>query len=154
VSPSSRATRRGTLHWALRRSFTEYVAAMDDGRIDRHGVDLDEEERFVFAPSAESSETVWGFEGRVEFWAHFGVLDFRLHGVRLELGPRPCVTVGVQPRGVGRVVLSDLTDLPSPSPAERVFAAALTEDGVRVLGGVYEVGDALDPLVVVAGALT
>lgn len=64
------------LHWAFRESFREYVTAIDDGRIDRRQVDLDAMGRFVFRRSGRSSRSLWVFEGRVDFWAHFGVLNF------------------------------------------------------------------------------
>lgn len=140
----------GSLHWALRTSFREYVTEIEDGRIDLAGVELDAEDRFVFAPSAGSAE-VWTFDGRVDFRAHYGVLDFRLHDLRLEFGPRDAyVSVGPQAREVERVVLAELSEIEAASPDERTFAAVLTPDGVRVLGGVYSVGDALEPLTVAA----
>ena len=149
---SSDAINKPDLHWALRGSFRDYVEAIDDGRVDRKGVDLDAEDRFVFTRSAKSSDKVWIFDGRVDFWAHFGVLDFRLYDVHLAFFPQPHVSVGPQIRETERVVLADLTELPSEIPGARMFSAALTGDGVRALGGVYAVGDVLDPLTLVTGS--
>jgi len=143
-------TQPGALHWSVRHSFLEYVTAIDDGRIDRGQVDLDAEGRFVFRRSARSSASVWVFDGRVDFWAHFGVLDFRLYDIRIEFLPRPRVSIGPQVREKERVVLAELEEMPAGVAGTCAFSAALTADGARVLGGVYSVGDPLEVLTVSA----
>ncbi|MFV9431621.1 HtaA domain-containing protein [Rhodococcus aetherivorans] len=145
---SASSTAGGALHWSLRESFREYVTAIDDGRIERHQVELDSEGRFVFQRSELSSQFCWVFTGRVDFWAHFGVLDFKLYDLRIEFGREPCVSVGPQTRENERVVLARLDETAAEVPGTRVFSARLTADGVRVLGGVYSVGDLLEPLTV------
>ncbi|SEB64094.1 HtaA domain-containing protein [Rhodococcus koreensis] len=136
------------LHWAFRESFREYVTAIDDGRIDRRQVDLDAMGRFVFRRSGRSSRSLWVFEGRVDFWAHFGVLNFSLYDVCIEFGPRPCISVGPQTREKERVVLAELEEVAAQVPGTHEFTAMLTADGARVLGGVYSVGDPLERLTV------
>jgi len=146
--PSAFSTNRGALHWSLRESFREYVTAIDDGRIDRHQVGLDAMGRFVFQRSGRSSASMWVFEGRGGFLAPFGVLNFRLYDLHIEFDPGPCGSVGPQTRETERVVLAEIDETQTEGPGACTFSATLTSDGVRVLGGVYSVGDQLAPLTV------
>lgn len=153
---ASAATPTGTqvaLHWSLRSTFTEYVRSIDDGRVTTADVDIDSAGRFVFAGTTDDADgddpvTTLAFGGTVDFWAHFGVLNFHLTDLRLQLDTEPRLSIGAQPRERQRATIALLTEVdPTPgSGALRAFQAALTDDGVRLLGGVYSVGAPLDLL--------
>lgn len=142
------------LHWGLRASFREYVDAIEDSRVTRAGVGLDDRARAVFLAPEPPEADVWSFAGRMEFWAHHGVLDVRLHELQLDLGAAPNLSVGAQAWGTSRVMVGSLTEVENRAPRTREFVVRLTSGGVRLLGDVYAEGDLLDPVVLVTSSDT
>ncbi|WP_072801622.1 HtaA domain-containing protein [Rhodococcoides yunnanense] len=138
-----------TLHWALRSSFTEYVESIDDGKITRREVGVDAESRFVFEGVATTHNAGLAFRGSAHFWAHFGVMDFHLGDIEILFDDTPRITIAAQPRREGRATIAELVGPAEITDSSVTLGARLTEAGVSLLGGVYAVGELLDPIHIV-----
>lgn len=147
VSSWPRAETR--LLWSLRASFTEYVRSIDDSRVMTDGVTIDEQSRFVFRGVRDDDPGVLAFGGAIHFWAHLGVLDFRLADLRIHLIDAPRITIAAQPRERNRATIAELVGLEQVSDSTFAGGATLTDDGVRLLGGVYSIGTPLDTIRIV-----
>lgn len=132
------------LAWSVKASFRDYVSGVADGIEERSaGVDLDERGRYIFPSLGGDGETL-KFGGWVRISAYRGILDVRVADPWIESdGVRRRVSIA-HPRAernpeLPRLVLAEFEGADQNTPL-------LTFDGVRLLGDVYQVGAALDPI--------
>lgn len=137
----------GPLVWPIKRSFRAYVAGLDDG-VERAGGGLvDSVDGYVFTRVNSPSDAV-EFSGWVHFTGWNGLLDVLIRDplLRLEHG-QVAVEVCTSTRSDARTRLAT-ADVTEPAGSRWELAPRLTLAGANLLGGAYEPGAALDPLVI------
>jgi hypothetical protein len=132
------------LEWGIRESFVQYVEALPDGVV---AIGDDVRRRngaFVLRGHVDGAEA--DFTGAVRFSGHLGVLDVAMDGVALRgIGDRAAVWTSV---GGYPVELAAVGQVHEQAGTLRADEVSLTADGAALLGGVYQAGAALAPLII------
>lgn len=150
------------LHWGIKGSFMDYIAAMPDSRATAiDGATPTSSDVLVFEPAIptppkpEDADLVLGFRGDVRFSGHAGLLFVRIadpwitvrrgRGVLTILDP-------YQPDTTPRLPLAHLTLVPQPAPdGMRIWLGQdvrLTKEGTGLFNDVYPAGEPMEPLAV------
>lgn len=132
------------LEWGIRESFVRYVEALPDGVV-AVGDDVQRRDgAFVLRGGVDGA--VADFAGAIRFSGHLGVLDVAMDGVTVRgIGDRPAVWTSV---GGHPVELAAVGEVREEDGALHADGVALTADGAALLGGVYQAGAALAPLII------
>lgn len=145
------------LSWGVKQSFRRYVE-MAGGSIETSGaVGRTDDGEFTFTASPGRELTLdangapqgrCAFAGEVRFQAHGGMLAVRLADPAVEIGPSGGVlTVADGQTGGRRVEIARLDVAAAASDAgELVIPAALSVEGIPVLGDHYPPMTPLDPV--------
>lgn len=146
------------LEWGVKQSFRGYVEAMGGVIETSGGAARTAEGVFVFAASDGNALAVADgalrgqgvFQGDVRFEAHGGMLNVRLAGFGLEIGPSGAfLTIADGPRRA-RIAELDLAASLEEGGALTVPATA-TLDTYSIVGDHYPPGTPLDPVRLVLG---
>lgn len=150
------------LHWGVKGSFMDYIAAMSDSRATAvDGATPTSSNVLVFEPAIqpppkpEDADLLLSFRGDVRFSGHGGLLFVRIadpwiavhrgRGVLTVLDPH-------QPDEKPRLPLARLTLEPQPeSDGIQIWLGQdvrLTEEGTGLFNDVYPAGETLEPLAV------
>ncbi|GAA3208040.1 HtaA domain-containing protein [Actinocorallia longicatena] len=132
----------GSLVWGVKKSFREYVEH-SEGTIAASGQATRDGDAFVFPAAGEALR----FTGTVAFEAHGGMLAVKITDpwiVEDEEGL--ALSVASPHRPDTRLVIARLS-APVVDGGRATAAAALTYEGVSLLGNVYSVKAELDPVV-------
>jgi len=151
-----RGVRMATLSWGVKQSFRGYMDAAGGTVTVGGGAERAPDGVFLFPQSAESTlargpdgalHGVGRFEGEVSFNAHGGMLNVVLTDPWVEATDAGVVlTVAAGP--ARRVVFAKLDAAAMETEADGTLAlpAAITLDGMFILGDHYPPGTALDPV--------
>lgn len=149
------AARNGALKWRLRQSFRAYVTSLPDGEERVGGGAWTDDDGCIVFPSAEinslsvAEETVHAFLGSLTFTGHGGVLSVHLSDIRVHLVDEGRSTVLVTSGDAGQgehQAIASFRDWEVLNGCVVVPEPRLTWIGATLLGGVYDVGDLLDPI--------
>ena len=158
MSDEHRAQQAVGLQWGVKQSFRNYVAAAGGVIATRDGADRTADGEFTFtaAPGEGLNFDETGkpvgmarFLGLVQFDAHGGMLAVCLADPVLEIsGSEATITVADTPARTRRVEVArlDLAGLTTGPGGEIVMPAALSMDGIFLLGDHYPLRTALDPV--------
>lgn len=145
------------LHWRIKDSFVRYVLAGSDGAYAvTDGAEDDGNGNFFFPVRSveRDAEDGWRlrFGGDVRFSAHGGMLRVAFVDPVVTIGAT-IGTLEVSSAGGSTVTIARV-ERAEPQRREGLLfwpplSAGLTKDGVGLLGGVYPVGELLDPLRIV-----
>jgi hypothetical protein len=147
--------RMAALSWGVKQSFRSYVEAAGGTVAVAGGAARTTDGAFVFPEGAQSTLArdvggrltgVGRFEGQVSFNAHGGMLNVVLTDPWVEAAEGGLVLTVAQ--GGGRRVVFAKLDAEGMTTAgdAAVIPAAITLDGMFVLGDHYPPGTALDPV--------
>lgn len=147
-----------TLAWGVKQSFRGYVEASGGTVAAGAGAERAPDGAFVFAAAPGGSlaldadgrpQGVGGFTGEVAFEAHGGMLKVFLADPAVEIGPDgAALTVADSPARDRRIAIAKL-DLAAAAPGPDgalAIPAAITLDGMFLLGDHYPPGTPLDPV--------
>jgi hypothetical protein len=157
VTTSAEGEPGSVFRWALRTSFREYIAALDDGGEEAsEGAIIGDDGRFVMqsdpAPDVPPlDDRVLPFRGTVSFRGHSGLLAVVLRDpwIHLAQDGSGTVTVVVSRGRQGGGRRSVIASFEESRTTENLFVIGepkLTSAGVATLGDVYQPGDLLDPI--------
>jgi len=153
----TQAMRVTTLAWGVKQSFRNYVE-MSGGTIAAGaGAARTADGELAFEAAADSDLSVDGgalsgagrFVGEVTFQAHGGMLSVALFDPGVETGPDgAALTVADTAARTRRVVFAklDLAAATAGPDGSLSIPAAITLDGMFILGDHYPPGTALDPV--------
>lgn len=140
----------GTLRWAVKESFIDYIRGLSDGNIEAFDGAVWSDGAFVFPGEAAGDGGV-SFLGGVRFTGFAGMLDVRLVDLMIEGdGPNKTLTALVGPKSIAARVAIATIDADHPLRVGENWTATpkLTFEGVRIFGDVYQVGAEMAALVV------
>ena len=138
------------MRWAVKESFIHYVRGLEDGTIETFDGAEWKDGAFVF-PGESAGDGGLSFTGGVRFRGFAGMLDVRLAEPMIEGdGDSMRLTALVGPESIAaRAPIATLDATEQPRAGESWSATpALTFEGVRIFGDVYQVGAELAQLVV------
>lgn len=148
----------GYLNWPVKRSFRDYIAALDDGSETVEGGAASTDGNFVFAECGSTGFADGGtagtirYGGGVSFSGYGGMLSARLFEPWIEIDGRQA-RLSVETRGgafpVRQVIATWELPVPETTAELMVWRDAvplLTFEGVSLFGDVYQPGSALDGL--------
>lgn len=141
------------LTWGVMSRFREYVSTLEDGEeIWNNSCDRDE-----FFPlegiTAVTGGDEFRFSGYVRFWGYSGLLDVNLSGFCFLVSRGEVqVTVDSAPPGVmeRRVPFASAGRMSRDQGSDTVLVSGLKlgDQGAKLLGSVYKVGEPLDDAVI------
>ncbi|MGM7775783.1 HtaA domain-containing protein [Arthrobacter sp. KNU-44] len=153
----------GYLLWPVKKSFREYIAALEDGSETVEGGAVSADGGFVFAECESTGFTDDGsigtirYGGGVSFSGYGGMLSTRLFEPWFEIDGQQA-RMSVQTRGgshpARQVIATCELPLPETTTELVVWRDAvplLTFEGVSLFGDVYQPGSALDCLTLSRG---
>jgi len=93
------------------------------------------------------TDRTYAFVGAIAWWGHGGALDVELRDPQVHLAVSGRSTVSVAIKNTGdRSAIAAFTEWKVVGPNILIPLPRLTWAGVSLLGDVYQVGDALDPM--------
>lgn len=147
-----------SLSWGVKQSFRGYVEATGGVTETDAGAERAADGGFIFAAAADSTLSlaadgtlagIGRFLGEVRFQAHGGMLKVGLADPILEIGPSGAtVTVADSSARTFRIEIArlDLATTTMGELGEIVIPAALTIEGMQLLGDHYPPKTPLDPV--------
>ncbi|MDP3855388.1 HtaA domain-containing protein [Phenylobacterium sp.] len=149
---------QATLNWGVKQSFRNYVEATGGVTEAGGGAERAPDGEFIFAAAPGDGlrldadgklEGHGTFLGEVRFEAHGGMLSVFLADPSLEISEAGAVlTVADSSARTRRVEIArlDLSAMTTGDAGEIVLPAALSMDGIQLLGDHYPLRTALDPV--------
>lgn len=137
----------GALCWGIKRSFREYVGAIEDGSVST-AEDAREQDGEIWFPHDGSDQPLY-FSGSVTLSAYGGMMEVTLADPRITLRDTAWALSVREPGDArpdhARVGVCDLVFLERADAGRTVaFRAKLAASGVRLFDGVYPAGTPMD----------
>jgi len=150
------------LHWGIKGSFMDYIAAISDGQaLATDGATPTAGNVLVFEPAPppppepEDADLMLAFRGGVRFSGHSGLLFVRIIDPWISVHGRDAVLTVRDPNKPDsrpRLPLARFTLEPRPASGDiRIWVSKiveLAEEGTALFNDVYPAGEAMEPLAV------